>query len=41
MNILKKLTEKDKSTSKKGAYLYEFDKEKYEQLMKEGFNFEL
>lgn len=41
MNILKKLAEKDKSTSKKGAYLYEFDKEKYEQLMKEDFNFEL
>lgn len=41
MNILKKLDEKDKSTSKKGAYLYEFDKEKYEALTAEGFNFVL
>lgn len=41
MNILKKLDEKDKSTSKKGAYLYEFDKEKYAALTAEGFNFVL
>lgn len=41
MNILKKLEEKDKTTSKKGAYLYQFDKEQYERLKAEGFNFEL
>lgn len=41
MNILNKLDEKDKSTSKKGAYLYEFDKDKYELLTAKGFNFEL
>jgi len=26
MNILKKLDEKDKTTSKKGAYYYKFDR---------------
>ena len=39
MGFLDKLEEKDKSMSKKGAYLYRFNKEKYENLMKEGFNF--
>lgn len=29
LNVLKQLKEKDKSTSKKGAYLYEFDKKKF------------
>ena len=37
MNILHKLNEKDKSTSKKGAFLYQFDQEKYEKLLKEGY----
>lgn len=41
MQILKKLDEKDKSASKKGAYLYRFDHKKYLSLMKKGFNFEL
>ena len=41
MNILKKLDEKDKSTSKKGAFLYQFEKQKYQQLVAQGFNFEL
>ena len=41
MNILKKLEEKDKSTSKKGAFLYHFDKERYKELVAKGFNFEL
>ena len=41
MGILKKLEEKDKSTSKKGAYLYRIDSEKYEALLKKGFRFEL
>ena len=41
MNLLEKLPEKDKSTSKKGAFLYQFDKEKYQELVEKGFNFEL
>ena len=41
MDILKKLDEKDKTTSKKGAYLYQFDKKQYEKLVAKGFNFEL
>lgn len=41
MDILIKLDEKDKTTSRKGAYLYRFDKEKYETLSAAGFNFEL
>lgn len=41
MNILEKLDEKDKSSSKKGAFLYRFDKKKYEVLTAKGFNFEL
>ncbi len=39
MGILTKLDEKDKSTSKKGAYLYQFDADKYEELRSKGFNF--
>jgi len=39
MDILKKLDEKDKSTSRKGAFLYQFDKKKYKKLVAEGFNF--
>ena len=41
MNMLEKLDEKDKSSSKKGAYLYRFDKKRYRELIKEGFNFQL
>lgn len=41
MGILEKLEEKDKTTSKKGAHLYRFDKQKYEQLTRRGFVFEL
>ncbi|ASZ14692.1 NUDIX hydrolase [Chitinophaga pendula] len=41
MNILEKLDEKDKTTSKKGAHLYRFDKNKYELLTKKGFVFEM
>ncbi len=36
LGILKKLKEKEKSTSKKGSFLYVFDLEKYNQLEKEG-----
>jgi 8-oxo-dGTP diphosphatase len=35
--FLKKLEEKEKGTSRKGAYLYVFDKNKYEKLSKKGF----
>lgn len=41
MNLLKKLNEKDKSTSKRGAFLYQFDKKKYYKLLEKGFHFEL
>lgn len=41
MKILKKLEEKDKSGSKKGAFLYSFDLEKYKEFVSKGFNFEL
>ncbi|GAA0523685.1 NUDIX hydrolase [Chitinophaga japonensis] len=41
MGILEKLEEKDKTTSKKGAHLYRFDKQQYEQLAKRGFVFEI
>lgn len=41
MNILKKLSEKDKSCSKKGAYFYRFDKKKYYRLLQNGFHFDI
>ncbi len=41
MGILKKLNEKDKSTSKKGAYYYKFDKKKYDRLLQNGFHFDI
>ncbi len=41
MNILKKLNEKDKTTSKKGAYYYKFDREKYYRLLQNGFQFDI
>lgn len=36
--LLKKLNEKDKSASKKGAFLFSFDERKYEELRNEGFD---
>jgi 8-oxo-dGTP diphosphatase len=39
MDILIKLEEKDKSSSRKGAYLYRFDKKKYKKLVEGGYNF--
>jgi 8-oxo-dGTP diphosphatase len=39
-DILKRLEEKDKTNSKKGAYLYEFDLTKYQQLKGHGFHLE-
>ena len=41
MDVLEKLEIKDKSTSKKGAFLYRFDRKKYNQLHQDGFLFEL
>ncbi len=41
MNLLDKLDEKDKENSKKGAYLYRFNREKYEMLTSKGFSFEI
>ncbi|MBN2611643.1 MAG: NUDIX hydrolase [Bacteroidales bacterium] len=41
MNLLQKLEEKDKGVSKKGAFLYQFDKRKYSKLVEKGFHFEL
>jgi len=41
MDVLIKLEEKDKSNSRKGAYLYRFDKRKYRKLVDAGYNFTL
>ena len=41
MNILEKLDEKERETSKKGAYYYKFNKERYEKLEQNGFYFSL
>lgn len=41
LKVLVKLDEKDKSTSRRGAFLYKFDHEKYEKLLKSGYNFEI
>jgi len=41
MNILEKLDAKDKSSSKKGAFLYRFDKKRYDKFLQEGFLFDL
>ncbi len=41
MNILEKLEEKEKETSKKGAWYYRFIREKYEKSLEEGFFFNL
>lgn len=39
LNILHKLEEKEKESSRKGSFLYVFDRKKYEQLNKEGLKF--
>jgi hypothetical protein len=41
MDILVKLDTKDNSTSKKGAFLYRFDKKRYNKLHQDGFLFDL
>lgn len=41
MDVLEKLDTKDKTTSKKGAYLYRFDRKRYNKLLQDGFLFDL
>jgi len=41
MGILEKLDEKEKETSKKGAYYYMFNKDRYKRLEQNGFYFNL
>ncbi|MDX1762286.1 MAG: NUDIX domain-containing protein [Christiangramia sp.] len=41
LNVLEKLDEKDKSGSKRGAFLYKFNYENYQKLLKSGYNFEI
>jgi ADP-ribose pyrophosphatase YjhB (NUDIX family) len=41
MEILEKLDEKEKETSKKGAYYYKFNLDSYERLKQNGFYFNL
>jgi ADP-ribose pyrophosphatase YjhB (NUDIX family) len=40
-NVLIKLEEKDKSSSRRGAFLYKFDDINYQKLLKSGYNFEV
>lgn len=41
LKVLTKLNEKDKTSSKRGAFLYKFDHKKYEKLVEKGFIFQL
>ena len=41
LDILIKLKEKDMKSSRKGSFLYQFDEEKYQQKVEEGFSFKL
>ena len=41
MGLLEKLEEKEKETSKKGAFYYRFNKDKYEELVSKGYHFEI
>ncbi|NJW51328.1 NUDIX hydrolase [Salinimicrobium oceani] len=40
-NVIVKLEEKDKSSSKRGAFLYQFDKDRYQKLIQKGNDFEV
>ncbi len=40
-DILTKTDRKDKSGSKKGAFLYKFNKDKFDKFIAEGYNFEV
>lgn len=41
LEILIKLDEKDKSSSRKGSFLYRFDEEKYKKKLDDGFSFKV
>ncbi|MBC9796355.1 NUDIX hydrolase [Sinomicrobium weinanense] len=41
MNVLVKLKEKDMTSSRKGSFLYEFDKKRYEEKVSDGFTFKM
>ncbi|MFX0555183.1 NUDIX hydrolase [Maribacter sp. CXY002] len=41
LDILIKLEEKDMTSSKKGAFLFKFDENKYKRKVEEGFNFKI
>ncbi|MDR0542271.1 MAG: NUDIX domain-containing protein [Dysgonamonadaceae bacterium] len=41
MDILERLDEKDKNSSRRGAYYYKFNKEKYDRRLENGFDFSL
>ncbi|MGY5847783.1 NUDIX hydrolase [Salegentibacter sp. HM20] len=41
LNLLIKLDEKDKSTSRRGAFLYKFDHKKYYELAEKGYDFQI
>ena len=41
MNLLEKLDEKERETSKKGAFYYKFNEERYELHKRQGFDFSL
>jgi 8-oxo-dGTP diphosphatase len=41
MNILVKLEEKEKKTSRKGSFYFRFSKERYENLLPNGFSFNM
>lgn len=41
LEILEKLDEKDKRSSRKGSYLFKFDQEKYKEKSRQGFHFKI
>lgn len=41
LDILIRLNEKDKNSSKKGSFLYRFDRDKYDKKVAEGFMFKI
>ena len=41
LDVLTKTNKKDKTGSKKGAFLYSFDKDKFDALIAKGMNFEI
>ncbi|TDN87636.1 ADP-ribose pyrophosphatase YjhB (NUDIX family) [Salegentibacter sp. 24] len=41
LNVLIKLDKKDKSSSRRGAFLYKFDYKNYKKLLESGYNFEI